>query len=233
LEGATLAVAAISVLISVVAAILSYYAFKRTLHESIRPVLIFSRGAGALWRVQNVGTGPAVRLVVADRDTSGEWQSAVTCYPLSAGGSSELPWIRHGTALVAEYCAVDGAVFTTVFEGGTNRVLAGRIYKDMPSPDEEWFARVASEEGIEGALTEEDLAGKSVWELDVIRNEIYARHGYSFRREDLREHFSKAPWYTPMQTNQFRVSGQFTPTEKYNVEFVRRFQIRHSLMRPR
>jgi len=231
MEGVSFYVAAISVLISLLAVILSYHAFRKTLREGVRPVLIFSRRSGTLWQIQNVGNGPAIRLVVADRDTFGEWQSSTKCYPLSAGATTELRWIGHGAELVAEYHDVNGAPFTTVFRDGINKVSAGRMHSDLPPPSDEWFARIASDEGIEGALTEQDLLGKSTWELDVMRNEIYARHGYTFKRRDLREHFSKESWYVPTHRNQFKVYEQFSPTEKYNVEFIRVFQIRHGLVR--
>jgi serine/threonine-protein kinase len=34
-------------------------------------------------------------------------------------------------------------------------------------------------------VTENDLQGKSDWELDVMRNEIYARYGRWFNRAEL------------------------------------------------
>jgi hypothetical protein len=46
-------------------------------------------------------------------------------------------------------------------------------------------------------LTSQDLAGKSVWDLKVMRNEIFARYGYRFKSEDMREYFNKQAWYKP------------------------------------
>lgn len=45
-------------------------------------------------------------------------------------------------------------------------------------------------------ITLDDIDGMNDWELCVARNEIYARHGYAFRRDDLAEFFSKLSWYT-------------------------------------
>jgi len=233
METASFYVVVISVLVSLIAVLLSYHAFRKTLREGVRPVLIFSRRSGTLWQIQNVGSGPAISLVVADRDTLREWRSSTKCYPLSAGAAAELVWIAHGTELVARYRDVNGAPFTTVFRDGINEVSVGHMHLDLPPPSDEWFARIAAEEGIEGGLTEQDLRGKSTWELDVMRNEIYARHGFTFKRRDLRDHFSGQPWYVPQNRNQFKVYEQFSVTEKYNVEFIRQFQIRHGLMRKR
>jgi hypothetical protein len=44
-------------------------------------------------------------------------------------------------------------------------------------------------------LTSADLQGKSSWDLDVLRNEIYARHGRRFANPRLQSYFESQPWY--------------------------------------
>ena len=46
-------------------------------------------------------------------------------------------------------------------------------------------------------LTPDDLANLSCQQLDIARNEIYARHGQKFNRTDLTQYFSKFRWYNP------------------------------------
>jgi hypothetical protein len=76
-------------------------------------------------------------------------------------------------------------------------------------------------------VTDEDLEGKSKWELDVMRNEIYARHGRRFKRTDLQQYFDREPWYAPRTD-----PGDRFPTELLsdvqvkNVEFIRNYQHR-------
>jgi hypothetical protein len=41
------------------------------------------------------------------------------------------------------------------------------------------------------------LQGVSLWELRILRNEIYARHGYKFGVAWLSQYFDEEPWYTP------------------------------------
>ncbi len=41
-----------------------------------------------------------------------------------------------------------------------------------------------------------ELAGMSNWDLYIARNEIYARHGRGFVRQDLTNHFNAKSWYT-------------------------------------
>lgn len=75
-----------------------------------------------------------------------------------------------------------------------------------------------------------DLAGLSRWELDVMRNEIYARHGHIFERNDLREYFSQQNWYSPGgDWNQraavnSRAEHSLTPVEQQNIQIIKNFQ---------
>ncbi len=50
----------------------------------------------------------------------------------------------------------------------------------------------------ERALTDDDLKDRSLRELDLMRNTIYARIGQKFRKQWLRQYFSAQPWYQPM-----------------------------------
>ncbi len=46
-------------------------------------------------------------------------------------------------------------------------------------------------------ITESDLAGLTAEEVALIRNEIYARHGYIFQSEVYRTYFGEKDWYIP------------------------------------
>lgn len=70
-------------------------------------------------------------------------------------------------------------------------------------------------------LTESDLSGKSRWELEVMRNTIYARHGYRFKRDDLMNHFLQYSWYQPVTGDAEAVWRSFNDTEQYNVTFIK------------
>lgn len=48
------------------------------------------------------------------------------------------------------------------------------------------------------AITQEDLAGRTLRELSLLRNTIYARAGNKFRRPWLNAYFSAQPWYKPL-----------------------------------
>jgi len=71
-----------------------------------------------------------------------------------------------------------------------------------------------------------DLSSLSLADLDLMRNEIYARHGWVFDRWELREHFEKEPWYHPKGdlANRERVNqlaeAELSPIEKNNIEII-------------
>ena len=70
-------------------------------------------------------------------------------------------------------------------------------------------------------LTKADVEDFSQKELRVMRSEIYARHGYSFKKRDIREHFDDKDWYMPMAMN---IAAQLTPVEKKNEALIKRYE---------
>lgn len=82
----------------------------------------------------------------------------------------------------------------------------------------------------ERPVTTEDMSQLSHWELVLMRNEIYARHGWIFRRADLQAHFDKQPWYRPRGTSANReavnrqVSAELTPLERQNVRTILQYE---------
>lgn len=76
-------------------------------------------------------------------------------------------------------------------------------------------------EGSDELLSEDDLDGYSAEELKIIRNEIYARHGYIFQAADLIEHFSGESWYDGTNASATAVYNTFSEIEKKNVELIK------------
>jgi len=61
------------------------------------------------------------------------------------------------------------------------------------------------------------LQGLSLHELRLLRNEVYARHGRSFRAEWLQQYFFEQPWYAPDEN--FK-DEQLSGNDKTNVETI-------------
>lgn len=70
-------------------------------------------------------------------------------------------------------------------------------------------------------LKESDVENLRQEELRVMRNEIYARHGYSFTIRDMQEHFAKVDWYMPVALD---VAGKLTSIETKNAALIKRYE---------
>lgn len=70
-------------------------------------------------------------------------------------------------------------------------------------------------------LTEYDLQGMSKYELKVMRNWIFARHGYIFKTEDMRAFFGAQSWYTPLYND---VTPYLNQIELKNIDFIKRHE---------
>ena len=68
-------------------------------------------------------------------------------------------------------------------------------------------------------LTYSDIAHLSDYDLKIMRNEIYARHGYIFQSKDMKQYFSKQSWYRPTTSN-----VKLSSIEQYNVNFIKSYE---------
>lgn len=70
-------------------------------------------------------------------------------------------------------------------------------------------------------LKEADVENLDKTDLTMMRNEIFARHGYCFIRKEMRQQFEKADWYVPNTTD---IKGYLTDIEKKNIALIRRYE---------
>lgn len=70
-------------------------------------------------------------------------------------------------------------------------------------------------------LGKADLENRDPWELRIMRNEIYARHGYIFKLPELKEYFLMQSWYVPTSED---VTNSLTSLEKENIESIKRYE---------
>ena len=78
----------------------------------------------------------------------------------------------------------------------------------------------------ERAIRDQDLADKSALELDIMRNEVFARYGRRFQDPELQSYFSSQPWYKPLYAPDQFPEELLTPIEMQNVTYIREFQKR-------
>ncbi|AEV97497.1 hypothetical protein A4D02_30645 [Niastella koreensis] len=102
-----------------------------------------------------------------------------------------------------------------------NKALTGRHYtlerknfKYDPSEGEQpnASARLLSANDVNNLLKDE---------LRYMRNEIYARHGYSFKLKEVRQMFDSRDWYMPVSTD---VRKKLTPIEVRNEKMIKNFE---------
>ncbi len=97
-------------------------------------------------------------------------------------------------------------------DNGTNKRRTVKI-KYIASEEEEEYLFPSDREYI----TNDDLAGKTKEEVALIRNEIYARHGYVFNTEAYQEYFSQKEWYQP---NPYFSEAELNEIELANKDFL-------------
>lgn len=92
--------------------------------------------------------------------------------------------------------------------------------------DEEAAYRTASDiitklNGSTQKFRENDLKNLKKLELEIIRNTIYARHGYSFRKKTFKQFFDPVKWYVPVSNN---VDAELSSLEKSNIKMLLKFE---------
>lgn len=70
-------------------------------------------------------------------------------------------------------------------------------------------------------VTVADLYGKSQKEVALMRNEIYARHGYIFKTEPYKSYFNSKYWYVP---NENFNENMLSELEKRNKDFIAEYE---------
>ncbi|NMF61375.1 serine/threonine protein kinase [Brasilonema octagenarum UFV-E1] len=93
------------------------------------------------------------------------------------------------------------------------------VVKQTPN-DSSWLSQ--------RTVTDADLEGKSGFELDVMRNSIFARHGRRFDTTGLQQYFDKQPWYRPLYSPKDFPTSLLSSTEQWNVEYIAEYQDRYN-----
>lgn len=70
-------------------------------------------------------------------------------------------------------------------------------------------------------LVASDISYLSKYQLKLLRNFIYARHGYIFKTKAMKDYFSRCSWYYPEYDN---VNSMLNQYEVYNAAFIKRWE---------
>jgi len=75
-------------------------------------------------------------------------------------------------------------------------------------------------------LTSDDLNNLSSFELKIMRNEIYARHGFIFQTKAMQQYFQNQSWYRNISklNNNDEVYDYLTRIEKANINLIKSYE---------
>jgi YARHG domain len=76
-------------------------------------------------------------------------------------------------------------------------------------------------EASQRLLKTKDVENMMKEDLMFMRNEIFARHGFCFKKKNLRQQFEMQEWYVP---NTVDIKGFLTDIEKKNIEMIKRYE---------
>jgi hypothetical protein len=127
----------IALCVSVMTFVLGYRLTRRSAILGRKPVLVFEYDGRIGWTLRNVGAGPALNVVVAQRRRKDVWINPVRVPPLAKDGQIVLTWLQHvnTTSLGASYCDFDQVVYTSICRNDLNEVSDGNQMKSWPEPE--------------------------------------------------------------------------------------------------
>ena len=122
-------IAAGAVVISIASLAISWTISRSNTRSSIRPVVVFAYDPDEGWHVTNVGTGPALNVIIAQRRQQ-QWFSPVRVPPLLKEGSFKLSWCLHDNVhgLGALYEDADGRRYTSICGNDLSQSFKGHSF---------------------------------------------------------------------------------------------------------
>ena len=151
-----------------------------------------------------------------ERAFSGSWEATATGFKIlakepgddPADGVFMIDFMAKPKAISGRWTANDKKI------GSREFTLPARVFKYNAKAGK--YPQSSSQ-----VLKEADVENLKPADLRVMRNEIYARHGYSFKLADMREYFDKLDWYMPMAVD---VTTKLTAREKENAALIKRYE---------
>jgi hypothetical protein len=117
-------------LISCLALGLSFLGYRLTAVRNVKPALVFAFSLDAGWTLRNIGNGPAMDPVVAQRQDGGEWTYPVRVPPLEAGAMVSLHWLKYSNVrwLGVTYADIDGRAYLSTSVNDRTTISRGNQF---------------------------------------------------------------------------------------------------------
>ena len=109
---------------------------------------------------------------------------------------------------------------------GDGKDLIGAYEKSQSEPEDDFSSTDTAAGGYilpqssARLLTESDLSGLSLQEVNYAKNEIYARHGRMFNSRELQDYFNRQSWYSGTVSPEAFSESVLSDVEKQNAQFL-------------
>lgn len=125
---------ATALIVSLFTFVLNYRFARRSAILGRKPVLVFEYDGNIGWTLKNVGAGPALNTIVAQKRVGGEWFNPVRVPPLAKDGHMVLTWLGHvnTTGLGATYSDFNGKPYTSTCGNDLSQVFDGTRFGPWP-----------------------------------------------------------------------------------------------------
>lgn len=133
--------------------------------------------------------------------------------PAPAGRNNKVTLIVVA-AVLATLLVVGGIAFA--LRSGGNSSSDSTVPDTIPTTQLERLQQAVSSQ----VLTTSDIGSLSSNDRRLLRNYIYARHGYIFRDSQLSSYFNGFDWYKGKYTSQEDVQAMFNDVEKRNAQLL-------------
>jgi len=132
-------VSAAALVVSIGSCTLSYNLSRQSAVTSVLPVLVFQYDRNSGWSLRNVGSGPALNVLVAmKKDDRADWTQPMRIPPLSKDGQFSLQkWPFYGSArmLGATYFDVQQRRYSTTCVNDVSSINEGNVLKVWPDAE--------------------------------------------------------------------------------------------------
>jgi len=172
---------------------------------------------------------------VAERPGKGKYNGKLTISIAEGDSILKCTWLPFGSKTPQE--SVHGFSKKLFSYNADNQLNQGRfvdykkektvIYHDKAEGDEDAAAYLMATPDANKynasvvLLTKDEVANMKKPDILVLRNSIFARHGYAFKKEALWTYFSDQDWYVPISND---VTAELTPTEKKNLVLLKQYE---------
>ncbi len=130
------ALSVLALAVSVVSLLVSFLQTQRASVTGVMPVLAFVYDRDGQWILQNLGNGPALNVVVADKATeTKEWSNPVRLPPLPRDGQFALRVRPNVRWLGASYMDIEGHEYSATCVNDDSRVWPGRVLPRWPEEE--------------------------------------------------------------------------------------------------